>query len=70
MSQNFQTHQYQYFNKLDKEIVHQYTIHAPPKILEFKTKNAKNHAISLLQMQGCPQYNIKKKNKNFSFKDS
>jgi hypothetical protein len=28
---------------------------------EFKTKNAKNHEISLLQMQGCPQSNAKKK---------
>jgi hypothetical protein len=26
---------------------------------EFKTKNAKNHAIFLLEMQGCPQSNIK-----------
>jgi hypothetical protein len=26
-----------------------------------RPKNAKNHAISILQMQGCPQSNIKKK---------
>ena len=32
-------------------------------------KNAKNHAISLLQMQGCPQYNIKKEIKSFCFKN-
>ena len=37
---------------------------------KFKTKNAKNHAISLLQMQGFPQSNAKKENKNFHFKDS
>jgi hypothetical protein len=28
-------------------------------------KNAKNYAISLLQMQGCPQSNIKKEIKRF-----
>jgi hypothetical protein len=27
-------------------------------------KNAKNHAISLLQMQGCPQSNAKQEIKN------
>ena len=50
--------------KLEKETVHQCTIHGPPDhegefFLEFKTKNTNNHAISLLQMQGCPQSNIK-----------
>jgi hypothetical protein len=32
---------------------------------EFKTKNAKNHAISLLQMQRCPQPNAKQEIKIF-----
>jgi hypothetical protein len=33
-----------------------------------RPKNAKNHAILLLQMQGCPQSNIKKEIKSFCFK--
>jgi hypothetical protein len=32
-----------------------------------RSKNAKNHAISLLQMQGCPQSNIKQEIKSFCF---
>jgi hypothetical protein len=28
-----------------------------------------NHTISLLQMQGCPQYNIKQEIKSFCFKN-
>jgi hypothetical protein len=35
-----------------------------------RSKSAKNIAISLLQMQGCPQYNIKKEIKSFCFKNS
>ena len=34
-----------------------------------RPKNAKNHAISLLQMQGCPQSNIKQEIKSFCFKN-
>jgi hypothetical protein len=34
-----------------------------------RSKNAKNHAISLLQMQGCPQSNIKQEIKSFCFKN-
>jgi hypothetical protein len=35
-----------------------------------RPKNAKNHAISLLQMQGCPQSNIKQEIKTFCFKET
>jgi hypothetical protein len=31
-------------------------------------KNAKNHAIFLFEMQGCPQSNIKQEIKSFCFK--
>jgi hypothetical protein len=34
-----------------------------------RSKNAKNHVISLLQMQGCPQSNIKQEIKSFCFKN-
>jgi hypothetical protein len=34
-----------------------------------RSKNAKNHAIPLLQMQGCPQSNIKQEIKSFCFKN-
>jgi hypothetical protein len=34
-----------------------------------RSKNAKDHAILLLEMQGCPQYNIKKEIKSFCFKN-
>jgi hypothetical protein len=53
MSQNFKTHQYQYSQEMRKRDC------TPMHDSEFKTKNAKNHAISLLQMQGFPQSNIK-----------
>jgi hypothetical protein len=33
-----------------------------------RSKNAKNRAISLLEMQGCPQSNIKQEIKSFCFK--
>jgi hypothetical protein len=33
-----------------------------------RPKNAKNHAISLLQMQGCPQSTIKQEIESFCFK--
>jgi hypothetical protein len=75
MSQNLKTHQYQYSQKMSKESVHQCTIHAPPRTMRgkffrnLKPKNAKNHAILLLQMQGCPQYNIKQEIKYFCFKN-
>jgi hypothetical protein len=34
-----------------------------------RPKNAKNHEISLLQMQGCPQSNIKQEIKSFCFEN-
>jgi hypothetical protein len=37
---------------------------------KFKTKNAKHHAISLLQMQGIPQSNIRKEITIFCFKET
>ena len=40
------------------------------KIQNLRPKNAKNRAISLLQMQGFPQSNIKHEIKTFCFKDS
>ena len=49
--------------KWEKGIVHQCTIQ------NFRPKNAKNHAISLLQMQGCPQSNIKQEIKSFCLKN-
>ena len=60
--------------KWAKKTVHQCTIHAPPRAMRRKffhnlrSKNDKNHAISLLQMQGCPQYNIKQEIESFCFK--
>ena len=36
----------------------------------FKTKKVKNHAISLLQMQRCPQYNANQEIKIVYFKDT
>jgi len=51
-------------------------IHEPPQpcgeivFSEFKTKKAKNHAILLLQMQGCPQSNAKQEIRFFVFKNS
>jgi hypothetical protein len=50
--------------KCEKGIVHQCTIHG-----NLRPKSAKNHAISLLHMQGCPQSNIKKEIKSFCFKN-
>ena len=51
--------------KGEKGTEHQCTIHGPPPTMRGKifnnlrSKNAKNHAIPLLQMQGCPESNIK-----------
>ena len=59
--------------KWEKGTEHQCTIHGPPMRGNFfhnlRSKNAKNHAISLLEMQGCPQSNIKKEIKSFCFKN-
>ena len=61
--------------KWAKNIVHQCMIHGPPSAMRGKifhnliSKNAKNHAILLLQMQGCPQSNIKQEIKSFCFKN-
>ena len=60
--------------KWEKGTVHQCTIHGPPRpwggiiFQNLRPKNAKNHAISLLQMQGCPKSNIKQEIKSFCFK--
>jgi hypothetical protein len=37
------------------------------KNARIQDQNAKNHAISLLEMQGCPQSNAKKEIKFFCF---
>ena len=61
--------------KWEKGIEHQCTIHGPPPAMRGKifhnlrSKNAKNHAISLLQMKGFPQSNIKQEIKSFCFKN-
>jgi len=61
--------------KREKGTEHQCTIHGPPRAMRgesfhnLRSKNAKNHAISLLQMQGCPQSNIKQEIKSFCFKN-
>ena len=59
--------------KWEKGIVYQCTIHGPPmprinKKWNLRSKNAKNHAILLLEMQGCPQSNINQEIKSFCFK--
>jgi hypothetical protein len=62
---------------IQRVLVYKYTIHAPPPpptmrgefFQNLRLKNAKNHAISLLQMQGCPQSNINQEIKSFCFKN-
>jgi hypothetical protein len=76
MSQNFKTHQYQYLREMiqrDCILIHDSCAHPPAmrgkNFHNLRPKNAKNHAISLLQMQGCPQSNIKQEIKCSSFKN-
>ena len=59
--QNFyKTHQYQDLQEMSQR--------GCTPIHDSRPKNAKNHAISLLQMQGFPQSNIKQEIKSFCFK--
>ena len=72
MSQNIlNTSISRFSRKWEKGIQHQCMIHdLRSKIFHnLRSKNAKNHAISLLQMQGCPQSNIKQEIKSFCFKN-
>jgi hypothetical protein len=75
MSQNFKTHQYQDSQEMRKRDCTPMHDSCPPLAMSGKIfhnlrpKNAKNHAISLLQMQGCPQSNIKQEIKSFCFKN-
>jgi hypothetical protein len=75
MSQNLKTHQYQYSQEMSKKDCTPMHDSWPPPGHEgeifhnLRSKNAKNHAISLLQMQGCPQSNIKQEIKSFCFKN-
>jgi hypothetical protein len=61
--------------KREKGTVPMHDSRPPPPAMRGKffhnlrSKNAKNHAISLLQMQGCPQSNIKQEIKSFCFKN-
>jgi hypothetical protein len=74
MSQNLITHQYLYSQEMrKKDCTPMHDLWPPPAMRgnffhNLRSKNAKNHAISLLQMQGCPQSNIKKEIKSFCFK--
>jgi hypothetical protein len=74
MSQNIKTHQYQYSQEMSKNDYTPMHDSWPPPAMRgnffhnLRSKNAKNHAILLLQMQGCPQSNIKKEIKSFCFK--
>jgi hypothetical protein len=61
MSQNLKTHQYQYSQEMSKNDC--------TPMHDLGSKNAKNHAILLLQMQGCPQSNINQEIKSFCFKN-
>jgi hypothetical protein len=75
MSRNFKTHQYQYFQemrKIDCTPIHDSCSPPPPSMRgksfqNLRPKNAKNHAILLLQMQGCPQSNTKQEIKSLLF---
>ena len=75
MSQNLKTHQYQDSQEMRKMYCTPMHDSRPPLGHEgeifhnLRSKNAKNHAISLLQMQGCPQSNIKQEIKSFCFKN-
>ena len=75
MSQNLKTHQYQDSQEMRKRYcTPKHDSWPPPAMREkifhnLRSKNARNHAISLLQMQGCPQSNIKKEIKSFCFKN-
>ena len=70
MSQNLKTYQYQYSQEMRKRYCTPMHDSWPPlamrgKIFQnLRPKNANNHAISLLQMQGCPQSNIKQEIKS------
>ena len=60
MSQKLKTRQYQYSQEMSKKDCTPMHDSWLEKIFwNLRPKNAKNHAISLLQMQGCPQSNIK-----------
>ena len=75
ISQNLKTHQYQDSQEMRKRYWTPMHDSCPPPTMRGKyfwnlrPKNAKNHAISLLQMQGCPQSNIKQEIKSFCFKN-
>jgi hypothetical protein len=75
MSQNLKTHQYQYSQEMSKNDYTPMHDSCPPPAMRGKffhnlrLKNAKNHAILLLQMQGCPKSNIKQEIKSFCFKN-
>ena len=75
MSQNLKTYQFQYSQEMSKNDYTPMHDSWPPLAMRGKffhnlrSKNAKNHAISLLQMQGCPQSNIKQEIKYFCFKN-
>ena len=64
MSQNILNSSISRFSRNEKKVLYTNarfmapTGHEGENFSEFKTKNAKNHAILLLQMQGCPQSNI------------
>jgi hypothetical protein len=74
MSQNLKTHQYQDSQEMRKRYCTPMHDSWPPPAIRGKffqnlrSKNAKNHAIPLLQMQGCPQYNIKEEIKSFFYR--
>ena len=74
MSQNILNSSISRFSrKWEKGTEHQCMIHGPRfnehqcTIHNLRSNNAKNHAISLLEMQGCPQSNIKQEIKSFCF---
>jgi hypothetical protein len=70
MSQNLKTHQYQYSQEMSKkDCTPMHDSWLGNFFWNLRPKNAKNHAILLLQMQGCPQSNIKQEIKSFCFKN-